>query len=88
VNADLWQYLLLQGLLPDKIPDELFSKQTLDLDPFNYVKQIDELSNPAKTSIDGVFVAGAASGPMDIPDSILSAGAASSETAAFLRRSK
>jgi len=80
--------VLSVGILPDKIPDELFSNQTLDLDPFNYVKQIDELSNPAKTSVDGVFVAGAASGPMDIPDSILSAGAASSETAAFLRRSK
>ncbi|MEE4259527.1 MAG: CoB--CoM heterodisulfide reductase iron-sulfur subunit A family protein [Bacteroidales bacterium] len=79
--------VLSVGIMPDKIPDGLFLNQTLDLDPFNYVKQIDELSNPAKTSIDGVFVAGVASGPMDIPDSILSAGAASSETAAFLRRS-
>ena len=32
------------------------------------------------------FVAGTASGPMDIPDSILSAGAASAETASYLRR--
>jgi len=76
--------VLSVGILPDKISDELFKNQTLDLDPFNYVKQVDELSNPAKTSIEGVFVAGAASGPMDIPDSILSAGAASSETAAYL----
>jgi len=79
--------VLSVGIQPDKIPDGLFKNQRLDLDPFNYVKQIDELSNPAKTSIDGVFVAGVASGPMDIPDSILSAGAASSETAAYLRRS-
>jgi heterodisulfide reductase subunit A len=78
--------VLSAGILPDRLPSGLFTNQELELDPFNFVKQIDELSNPAKTSIDGVFVAGAASGPMDIPDSILSAGAASSETAAYLRR--
>jgi len=79
--------VLSVGILPDKVPDSLFKNQTLELDPFDFVKQSDELSNPAKTSIKGVFVAGAASAPMDIPDSILSAGAASSETAAYLRRS-
>jgi heterodisulfide reductase subunit A len=56
------------------------------LDEFHYVKQVDELLNPAMTSIPGVFVAGAATGPMDIPDSILSAGTASSETASYIRR--
>jgi heterodisulfide reductase subunit A len=49
------------------------------------VKQSDELANPAKTSINGVYVAGTASGPMDIPDSILSAGAASAEIAGYLK---
>ena len=78
--------VLSVGILPDRLPSGLFTNQELELDPFCFVKQVDELSNPAKTSIDGVFVAGAASGPMDIPDSILSAGAASSETAAYLRR--
>lgn len=77
--------VLSVGILPDKIPNSLFKNAKLEYDSFNYVKQIDELSNPAKTSVEGVFVAGAASGPMDIPDSILSAGAASSETAAYLR---
>lgn len=42
------------------------------------------LVNPAQTSIEGVFVAGTATGPMDIPDSILSAGAASSEAISYL----
>ena len=80
--------VLSVGILPDQIPDHLFKTIKLEKDPFNYVKQVDELSNPAKTSIDGVFVAGVASGPMDIPDSILSAGAASAETATYLRRLK
>lgn len=78
--------VLSVGILPDQVPNHLFKTKELEKDPFNYVKQIDELSNPAKTSIDGVFVAGAASGPMDIPDSILSAGAASAETATYLRK--
>jgi len=80
--------VLSVGILPDQIPDHLFKTKALAKDPFNYVKQVDELSNPAKTSINGVFVAGAASGPMDIPDSILSAGAASAETATYIRRLK
>lgn len=80
--------VLSVGILPERLPEHLFVDQILELDEFNYIKQIDELTNPAKTSIEGVFVAGAASGPMDIPDSILSAGAASSETAAYLRRQR
>jgi heterodisulfide reductase subunit A len=64
----------------------MFKNEKIEQDRFNYVKQTDELTSPAKTSIEGVFVAGTAAGPMDIPDSILSAGAASSETASYLRR--
>jgi heterodisulfide reductase subunit A-like polyferredoxin len=37
----------------------------LSLDEFNYVRQTDELISPSKTSIEGVFVAGTASGPKD-----------------------
>ncbi|MFC1733993.1 FAD-dependent oxidoreductase [candidate division KSB1 bacterium] len=74
------------GILPNTDYISMFNNQGLMKDDFNFVKQIDELSNPAATSIDGVFVAGTAAGPMDIPDSILSAGAASAETASYLRR--
>ena len=59
-------------------------RDRLELDRFNFVKQTDELVSPALTSIPGVFVAGAASGPKDIPDSILSAGCAATEVAAYL----
>ncbi len=41
---------------------------------------------PCRTSQRGVFVAGAASGPKDIPDSIVEAGAAAMEAANHLRR--
>ena len=62
----------------------LFPEEVLELDRFSFVNQSDAFASPAKTNIRGVFVAGTASGPMDIPDSILSAGAASSEAMSYL----
>jgi len=76
--------ILSTGVLPNTGIDKFFENQTLTLDPFNFVGQSDALASPAKTSIEGVFVAGTATGPMDIPDSILSAGAASSEAISYL----
>jgi len=40
---------------------------------------------PCRTSEEGVFVAGAAAGPKDIPDSVVETGAAALEAAAYLR---
>jgi len=76
--------VLSTGVVPNKRVPEMFTNQLLELDRFNFVKQTDELVSPALTSIPGVFVAGAASGPKDIPDSILSAGCAATEVAAYL----
>jgi heterodisulfide reductase subunit A len=78
--------VLSVGVLPNQEISGSFGNKSLALDPFNFVSQPDILANPAKTSIEGVFVAGTASGPMDIPDSILSGGAASAETTSYLRR--
>lgn len=77
--------VLSVGILPNQGITELFTNRKLELDPFNYVSQSNPLESPAMTTIDGVFVAGVASAPMDIPDSILSAGAASSEAANYIR---
>lgn len=76
--------VLSVGVIPNKEVSQLFRNEVLELDRFNFVKQTDELASPALTSIKGVFVAGAASGPKDIPDSILSAGCAASEVAGYL----
>ena len=78
--------VLSVGILPNEGITKLFTNRKLELDPFNYVSQSNPLESPAMTTIDGVFVAGAASAPMDIPDSILSAGAASSEAANYIRQ--
>jgi heterodisulfide reductase subunit A len=78
--------VLSVGVLPNKEIPQMFTNKTLELDDFNFVRQTDELVSPSLTSIEGVFVAGAASGPKDIPDSILSAGCAASEVASYLNK--
>ncbi|MBN2349142.1 MAG: CoB--CoM heterodisulfide reductase iron-sulfur subunit A family protein [Bacteroidales bacterium] len=80
--------VLSVGVLPNPENSSFFPNEQLKLDPFNFVYQTDCLASPALTSIHGVFVAGTASGPMDIPDSILSAGAASSEAISYLTQKK
>lgn len=78
--------VLSVGILPNTEILRSFNGNRLEVDDFNYVRQVDELVNPSKTNIEGVFVAGTASGPMDIPDSISSAGTASAEAASYLKQ--
>jgi len=76
--------VLSVGLLANPEITKVFKNETLELDALNYIKQPDLLVNPARTSIQGVFVAGTATAPMDIPDTIMSAGAAATETSSYL----
>jgi len=87
-EADHDMVILSVGVLPNQDAAKLFKDDELKLDPYKFIYQADALASPAKTSIDGVFVAGTASGPMDIPDSILSAGSASSEAISYLIKEK
>jgi len=76
--------VLSVGVQPNNGIAKVFKGSTLELDEFSFIRQVDVLTSPARTTIEGVFVAGTASGPMDIPDSILSAGCAASEAASYL----
>jgi heterodisulfide reductase subunit A-like polyferredoxin len=78
--------VLSVGLLPTRDALNLFKNGQLEADLFSYIREIDEDLEPGKTSIDGVFVAGAASAARDIPDSILHSGAAAAQVAAYLKR--
>ena len=80
--------VLSVGLLPNPKIAEIFKDEKLELDSLFWVKQVEEDESPARTNIEGVFVAGTAAGPKDIPDSILTAGAASTEAAAYIESSK
>jgi heterodisulfide reductase subunit A2 len=80
--------VLAVGVRPNLDSKALFPDGTLAFDAFDYVAEPDEDVNPAATSIPGVFVAGAASGAKDIPESILHAGAAVAQAAAYLEQDK
>lgn len=80
--------VLSVGLMPNPEALSLFKTDRLGADDFAFVNEIDEDIEPAKTSIEGVFVAGSASAARDIPDSILHAGAAATQVAAYVERIK
>jgi len=78
--------VLSVGLLPNTSFLNAFMDAKPTTDEFDYIEPSDELITPSLTSMSGVFVAGTASGPMDIPDTILSASTASAETANYLNK--
>jgi heterodisulfide reductase subunit A len=75
--------VLSLGLLPAWDPKGLVEVETA-VDGF--IRCVDPLLAPSHTTAEGIFVAGAASGPKDIPDSIVEAGAAAMEAAIYLQR--
>jgi heterodisulfide reductase subunit A len=78
--------VLSVGLLSNPSVASVFKGEKLELDSLNYIRQEDLLQSPALTSIAGVFAAGTATAPMDIPDTIMSAGAAAAETSSYLQQ--
>ncbi len=80
--------MLAVGVQPNLDTKSLFGDNDLQHDAYFYVEEIDEDLNPGETSIPGVFVAGAASGAKDIPESILHAGAAVAQAAAYVEAMK
>ncbi len=88
VTAEHDLVVLSVGMLPNTDAYGIFSGESLQTDDFSFVKEMDEDIDPGRTSIDGVFVAGTASGARDIPDSILHAGAAAAQAAAYVERAR
>lgn len=56
----------------------------VELDDFGFIRQTKSV-NPAETSISGIFAAGCATGPKDIPDTIAEANAAASQCMAYIK---
>ena len=77
--------VLAVGALPQGSTVHLFAQGALETDAYSYIKEVDEDLQPGQTSLDGVYVAGAASAIRDIPDTILHAGAAAAQVAGYLK---
>ena len=78
--------VLTVGLVPNPDTLHLFQGETPDADEHAFVSEVDPIAEPTATSIPGLFVAGAVSGPRDIPDTVVHAGAAAAQAAAYLER--
>jgi heterodisulfide reductase subunit A len=76
--------VLSVGMLPGYKPQPVYGVAMAEDDGFVKTPWIN--SSPCVTERPGIFVTGAAAGPMDIVDSIVMAGAAASEAAAYLHR--
>ncbi len=80
--------VLAVGVQPNLDTRKLFADDALRHDAYYYVEETDEELDPGQTSIPGVFVAGAASGAKDIPESILHAGAAVAQAAGYIEETR
>ena len=84
VEAEYDMVVLAIGVQPNREVERLFSDEAIELNDHHYVAEPNEDIDPGRTNIPGVFVAGTASGAKDIADSILHAGAAVAQVAAYL----
>jgi heterodisulfide reductase subunit A2 len=80
--------VLSVGLIPRPEIAKVFANRELKLDDAGWIQLADENRSAVATSIDGVFAAGCATGPKDIPDSAVEAAASASECAAYLLRTR
>jgi heterodisulfide reductase subunit A2 len=78
--------VLAVGVRPNLDLGDLLAGQGVAFDEFAFIDEADEDFSPAATSVPGIFVAGAISGPRDIPESIVHAGAAAVQVAGHLEQ--
>lgn len=79
--------VLSVGAIANQEPASFFADGTWGKDEYNFAHQKDLFYTPSLSNIEGIFLAGTTSSPMDIPDTILSAGAASMEAIRYIKQS-
>jgi heterodisulfide reductase subunit A len=80
--------VLSVGLLPNAGLTNLFKGREFSMDNMGWARSPDHNGAPMKTNIEGVFVAGTATGPKDIPDSVVEGSAACMNAVAYLNRKR
>ncbi len=88
IEEEFDMVVLSVGLNPPKAYKEISEKFGIEINDHGFAKT--ESSNAVKTNRPGVFVSGAFMGPTDIPESVITASAAGSQTGEMLsyRRGK
>jgi len=78
--------VLTVGILPNTDVFNLY--KGLGADEHQYVREVDPISEPGCTTVDGLFAAGAVVGIRDIPDTVLHSGAAAAQASAYLEKTR
>ena len=86
VAADM--VVLETAMVPADGIDELAAKFTVGRDADNWLVEAHAKLRPVETNTAGIFLAGTAQGPKDIPDSVCQAGAAASKVIGLLNKDK
>jgi len=74
IPADL--VVLATGLMPNEDAAKLFQTLHISYDAKNYLLQAHPKLRPVETAVDGIFIAGCAVAPTDVPESVTQGGAA------------
>jgi heterodisulfide reductase subunit A-like polyferredoxin len=78
--------ILAVGFLPNTAPFALYKGGELERDAFNYVREVNPVTEPGATNVAGLYLAGTVNGAKDIPDTVLHSGAAATQVSAYLER--
>jgi heterodisulfide reductase subunit A len=78
--------VLSTGLIPSERNKKLAKALKIELDNLGFFKEKDPLRSPLATNVEGIYVCGGATGPIDISESVVQASAASMK--AILRRTE
>ena len=79
-------FVLSCGMRPSPTTDDIFDMLQLERQEDCFIKT--DSYDPVLTNKEGIFVAGAASGPHDIPESVVMANACSSKVLTFLKNER
>jgi heterodisulfide reductase subunit A len=77
VKEEVDLLVLSTGLVPSDRNKKLAKVLKIELDKFGYFKEKDPLISPLETEVDGIYLCGGATGPIDISESVVQATAAS-----------
>nr|MDO8080071.1 CoB--CoM heterodisulfide reductase iron-sulfur subunit A family protein [Candidatus Freyarchaeota archaeon] len=88
VEEEFDAVVLSAGLAPPDGITELSKILGVPLDEYGFIKEADRKIDTISTPVQGVFVAGTALSPKDVPDSVSEASAAAMKAVTFLRGSK
>jgi heterodisulfide reductase subunit A len=85
VSTETYDLVVLSAGL-ESTADEITSILPIAIDEDRFFEAVNPKIDPVLTSVDGVFVAGVAEGPKDIPDSVAQASAAAMKASIVLAR--